>query len=256
MSDSHSDGIRKGKFCAVRKDGKCDCGEDYQKNCTGWTYSFLQGTKIGVNKVHEAHHVLCVASVTEFIAKDKEILPVVRETTWCINRKTNMMAMPLWGHTIKWYCNVDDDDALDDATEAIAKVGKAPPFKNIPMHDYDHNSEEGYKKLDVDTEMEKIAGQIAKSKKKHKAKVKELAGKLNTASGNFKTLLNDRGATRSGGTHAAWKMGCKKPTSKWYLPFSMASTATAEPRTFPTTDDPGKVGKKIISLVKAFIKWG
>ena len=255
-SGGHSDGVKKNQFCALRKSGKCDCGNDYQKNCTGWSFAFIQGTQMKVSKVHEAHHVLCVASVTEFIGIKPEIEPIVKQTQWCINAKPNMLAMPLWGQTIKYYCNIQAVGAAADPTKALQAVGAPPPFQNIPMHDYDHNSKKGYKKFDVDAALKKLADQIEKNQDKHKAAVGELRGRLNSLSNSMKSLLDQRGTTRCGGTHAAWQKGLAQPTSNWYLPFSMAATPNAEKRTFPTSGEWGKLANKILALVRAFGKWG
>jgi hypothetical protein len=252
MSDSHSEGIQQKAFCALRTDKCKPCGNAYQDNCTpspaAWEgYYFLQGTKMEVQKKFEAHHLLCIASVTAFVAKKKEIIDVVRQTEWCINATTNMFAMPLWGHTLSWYCDLESGDLLSRV--------KAPPFVNIPQHDYDHNSEKGYKS-ETDKKMEELANQIEeKAEESHEAAVKALKKQLDTWSEKFRTTLQSRGSSRSGGTHKAWKKGFKQPDSDWYLPFSMADDGNAEKRTFPLADDEGKVAKKIARLVAAYGRW-
>src|SRR5262249_31987718 len=152
---------------------------------TGWAdYTFTQGRKMEVLKRHEAHHLLCVACVTEFIAKKKELKKVVEQTDWCINDTNNMFAMPLWGHTIKWYCgdfadfDLDAQDVKDllDSDELFVRRRK-PKFANIPQHDYDHNSALGYKQ-EMDKELKKLAAKIAKSKKKHEDRAEELRSDL------------------------------------------------------------------------------
>jgi A nuclease family of the HNH/ENDO VII superfamily with conserved AHH len=241
---SHSEGVEKGKFCALRRD-KCPCGNKYQENGkppTSWAqYFFWQGSKVGVDKKHEAHHLICIASVTEFIGKNATIERIVEQTEWCVNAKKNMFGMPLWGHTIQWY-------VFDDK-------GRAPPFKNIPQHDYDHNSTGGY--IDeVDKKMQRIADTITEqAKKSHKAAVAELVTRLNNMSGSLLDTLKERGM-RCDGTHEAWKKGAKQPKSDWYKPFSMASDAIAERRTFPVENYDSKVADKIERLRKALFKWG
>lgn len=252
--EGHSEGVKQDQFCALRKE-TCPCGNTYQTNCKDpdpnkapkWDY-FVQGRKQRVAKNYEAHHLLCIASVTQFIGKKKEILDIVKQTQWCINTEKNMLAMPLWGHTIKWYCDISLKGILKDQDEA-------PPFKNLPHHDYDHNSKLGYKKAEVDTELQKLADQIQKIAKNHEVAIKELKKELDNLSDRFRRLLRLRGTVRCGGTHNAWKNGEKRPDD-WYLPFSMASSGAAEKRTFPTIDDAGTVANKIRRLVEALGKWG
>jgi hypothetical protein len=250
---SHSKGVKKDKFCALRKD-KCPCGNEYQEVCkpASWaTEFFLQGRKMRVEKYYEAHHLLCVACVTQFIAKKREIAPIVRQTQWCINTKKNMHAMPLWGHTIKHYCTLASGINILDR---IRSRVRAPKFKNIPHHDYNHNSAGGYKS-EVDTELKDVAKQIQKNKSKHKAAVRSLRGRLNSLSSDFRSRLRKRGK-RCGGTHAAWLKGKKDPTSDWYQPFSMADDGCVEPRTFPGAAGDTMLEDKIKALVKAFGRWG
>ena len=249
----HSKGVKKGKFCALRKK-KCDHNA-YQENCTpaptGWsTFSFLQGKKRIKPKVFEAHHLLCIACVTEFIGKDERIYSIVKQTDWCINSTTNMFAMPIWGHTIKWYCDVETSGLK--LNERIKSNLEAPPFVNVPQHDYDHNSENGYTS-EVDEKMIKLAQQIQKkAKQDHEAAVELLQTQLNNLSNKFRTKLQSRGSSRCGGTHKAWEKGKKEPDSDWYLPFSMADDGNVNPRSFPTSDFNGTVAEKIQSLVQAF----
>ena len=254
---SHSDGIKEkdSNFCALRAD-KCPCPQknEYQKNCDpppkGWaTYFFWQGRKMGVPKKHEAHHLLCIASVTKFVAIKQSIKQVVKQTEWCINAKKNMFAMPLWGHTIKYYCNLPVGGAL------LTQI-PPPRFKNIPQHDYDHNSAGGYKS-EVDTKMIDLAQTIQeKAEESHEVAVAALKKALDDLSEEFRSTLTTRGSTRCGGTHKAWQQGSEKPESNWYLPFSMASDTVADKRSFPAPGFDGKLADKIKRLVTALGKWG
>jgi hypothetical protein len=255
----HSPGVRVEAFCAYRTKkctDPCKTSNKYQENCnpppTGWEEEFFwQGRKKATEKTFEAHHLLCIASVTEFIGKKREIQDIVKQTEWCINSKTNMYAMPLWGHTIKYYCDLALGGKLKDRNEG-------PKFENVPQHDYDHNSKKGYKKNHVDKALKKIANQIEeKAKENHEAAVKQLGEVLDRLSNSFRSMLQAYGA-RSEGTHKAWSTGIKhpEPESGWYLPFSMGSNANAEKRTFPAPDFSGKTAKKIKRLVEAFGKWG
>lgn len=106
----------------------------------GNSYAYLRLVRAKIKpftfkKIFEAHHVACVAPVSAFIAGDSALKDVVHQTTWCINKPSNMLAMPLWGHTVKWYCQIT---AASDVVN-IDAAQQAPPFKNIPQHNFDHN---------------------------------------------------------------------------------------------------------------------
>jgi hypothetical protein len=255
----HSDGKAEGLFCAVRAE-KCQLhGNKYKENgapSTPWG-TFVQGSSERVDKEHEAHHILCIASVTEFIIGNSKIKAIVENTPWCINDKPNMMPMPLWGHTIQHYCDLGAAGATKNALAALTGQDDRPPFENIPMHDYDHNSTKGYKKADVDTAVKKVAQRLEESKKAHEDKTKELKAELDRLSRTLGKLLSLRGGARCGGTHAAWKKGKTAPNSDWYLPFSMASTGGADKRSFPAADaDNETVANKIKRMAEALARWG
>ncbi len=244
----HSEGIQEGKFCALRTDKCSPCGNKYRQNGRpAWAaFTFLQGRKLRVNKEYEAHHLLCIACVTEFIGKKAKLKKIVEQTEWCINAKKNMIGMPRWGHTIKWYCN------LACQGEILEKV-KAPPFKDLPQHDYDHNSPKGYTK-EVEGELKELAREIEESTDKHEEVVATLKAELDGLSDDFRGRLTSRGE-RCDGTHKAWKKGAKDPHSDWYLPFSMADDGSVEPRTFPAPNLDSKVADKIQKMVAAVARW-
>ena len=121
--------------------------EDYIKICEPpasqpWTgHEFFRyvnaqaGPRVDTKK-YKAHHILCVGAVTDNVLGDSKIHDVIVQTDWCISNKENMIAMPLWGHTVKWYCSVAaDSKAGDDVFNQAAAV---PPFANLPQHDFDH----------------------------------------------------------------------------------------------------------------------
>ena len=253
----HSDGVVFGKFCALRTT-KCKDGNEYQKNCKpkpkGWSKEYFwqgskydDGTKTIVKKYFEAHHLLCVAAVTECIVGAPGIKRIVKNTDWCINDKINMFAMPLWGHTIKYYCTIESDDFFDADKPYFRQRKKAPKFKNIPLHDSDHDL---YIEEEVKPELKKIARSIKNSKKKHKKKIDEIKSQLNDKAEYFRGELQSRGTKRVGGTHAAWQKGIKKPHSDWYKPFSMSKKPRK--RTFPTTNFGSGIGRKIIQRANSY----
>jgi hypothetical protein len=222
----HSAGVKKNKFCALRKKS-CPCGNKYRTVCTPAWVAFG----------YQAHHILCVACVTEFIGKNKDIIEVVRKTKWCVNTGTNMLALPMSGATIKWYCKL----AIADAPLV------APLFENLPQHDYDH----GLYNIEINDTLKQIAAAIKKNLDKHRDPPPgSLAGDLDTESKTFRATLKRRGGRRSGGTHAAWKKGAKDPTSDWYKAFSMAATPTE--RSFPGVGFDSVLAKKIRNLARTF----
>ncbi len=222
----------KEQFCAVGASGKCKCGNNYKKNCEPgqpWDlqFNFKQrgggGRKVQIK--YNAHHILCVASVGVLIvdAVDKQVDGVVRQTVWCVNKKPNMLAMPLWGHTVQWYCSL---------TAASPGGGHldAPNFQNMPQHDWDHDGNGSYIE-ELNKEIVDLVDQIAQQP--HEAKPVDLAGALDGMSTDFKEKLETRGK-RQGGTHKAWQDG--HTNKKWYEPFSMASDGSVSAKEYPALD--------------------
>ena len=226
---SHSDGDVVGKFCTQRKKSCSMHGNQYRECCrVPWTF--------------DAHHVLCVASVTQYISADDRITKVVKLTPWCINTLDNMLALPRYLGTVsKFYIN-----RLRQQDFSVE-----PGFKDLAVHTYDHLSTKGYKN-DIDTQMKKIANRAAISKKKHEDTSTDLAAALNGYRNTMKTKLTDYGK-RGAGTHKEFLKvysGEKKPDSDWYVPFSMADPkGNIEAKTFPLT-----VTKTTADKVKKLVK--
>lgn len=202
---SHTKGVVRNLFCAQRKK-PCRDDNNYRTVCAKpWQY--------------QAHHVLCVASVTQFIGKKTKIQPIVKQTKWCINNGDNLLAMPMWG-TINTYYNA----AI--RLGALEKAG--PPFQNIPVHSYDHAKYQ--KALNID--LANLADQIADIAEKHEDPSGTLAGALEGMRAEYKDDKLLTHGTRARGTHREWLEGLAgRPSGNWYLPFSMADDP--EPRTFP-----------------------
>lgn len=229
MNDSeHKRGSKKGKFCATPGTPCSPCGNDYIDVCRpSWsTHTFARlirrktGT-INFQKTFEAHHVLCVAPVSSEVVAKPGIDAIIAETEWCINNTVNMLAMPLWGHSIVWYCDVVSGTILGSVVP--------PPFANIPQHDWDHNGRIGYTR-EVESDLKQIANEI--QQQGHAIKPDNVKGALDALSKKWKGELAVRGA-RLGGTDAGWKLGMASPVSAWCLPFSMASTGNVEKKGFP-----------------------
>ena len=152
---------------------------------------------------------------------DPETKPILAGTKWCINAASNMIALPLFGHTVKWYA--DQGDML-----------VPPPFINRPQHDWDHNCKAGYTE-EVTTRLRSYAKDLKEAKEAHKLPPPEnIAGSLTSLSGQFRTILTTRGV-RSGGTHVVIQGGAKM--TGWYFPFSMANDAVATKRRAPMSFD-------------------
>lgn len=249
----HDRGERKGQFCANPAETPCDdCSEskNYIEVCkprSWFTHTFERrvrtATAYTFDKKYEAHHIACVAPVNEVLYGDKDLIGAVEQTKWCINKKSNMMAMPLWGHTVKWYCAITEDggEIDDDRT--------APKFKNIPQHDYDHNCKEGYT-WEVEQAMKELAAEIENAD--HDLKGPDLAKALDNISKDFKSKLLDERGMRLDGTHAAWQLGQKEPPDpKWCHPFSMASDEKVSSKGFPVRNFDGAVAKWIKRISEA-----
>lgn len=260
MSGDHERGATAGEFCTCPNESLCkDCGghgikKNYRAICEpDWSdHTFERRVKkkghkaTAFKKEYEAHHILCVAPVTEQLLGEPKLVPLVKKSKWCINNELNMTAMPLWGHTVKWYCSLEDEDD-DDYGELEEGVG-APPFKNIPQHDFDHNTKMGYT-FEVAEAMAGIANQLEEAKDVHKLPAGSLVEELNDHSKHFASELKDRGK-RKGGTHKAWGLALKGD-AKWCLPFSMATEAEVTRVGFPAKDFKGKLDKWIKRIAEA-----
>jgi len=225
---SHGKGIEQKQFCALRTN-KCKDGNEYRENC-----------KPSPLYDYRAHHILCVASVTQYLATVSTILPIVEQTKWCINKKSNMLAMPLWGMFMK-------------AALQRHEAGNftAPSYNKIPMHNYGHTGTTSYK-TEIDNKMIEIAQQMEESTAAHKNSAKKLAAALNGYRGRMKGELKRRGG-RGAGTHVEWQGvygGVSAADHAWYMPFSMADDGDVEPRPFPCKKASSATAAKIAKLVK------
>lgn len=245
----HNRGANVGKFCDIAKDGKCGCSKNLNYRETGkpnsknWNkFLFFPAFKKDTgkfSKYYEAHHLVCVASVEEYIvaaADTKLFKGVLENTEWCVNEKVNMLAMPVWGHTIFYYCFNDLDDP------------PAPPFANIPMHNFDHLGKGRYKS-EVDEAMQDVVRDLKEMKNEHKINPEDIYDAIIDWSKEFRRRLLEERGIRSGGTHQAWENG-KDGEEDWCKPFSMASDAFVPKRGFPKFDN---VRKKWIQRIQKAI---
>lgn len=250
-------------FCTLAPESPCgDCqggcngdGLSYSEACEPkeWEagYQFEQFVRAKLKpyvyaKKYEAHHLACIASVTTGIVAESELQDIVRQTKWCINKKKNMLAMPLWGHTVKWYCRITMASAVVD----IDPAKMPPPFKDIPQHNFDH----GRYNLEVDTAVKRLAEKCKKANEAHALAEGDLATLLDRVSDGFRNLLKARGA-RKGGTHEAWQLGQKEPPdAEWCHPFSMASNREVTGIGFPVRKFDERVARWVARISEAMKK--
>src|ERR1700691_1632712 len=100
---------------------------------------------------NEAHHILCVNQVNKcVVGKTQEVQKVIDESKWCINDPNNMVALPLWGTTVMYYCKDfssittwDVKGLLKGIAGSLLKTEQsAPAFENLPQHNYGHSGED------------------------------------------------------------------------------------------------------------------
>ncbi|MFA7060609.1 MAG: AHH domain-containing protein [Pedobacter sp.] len=243
--NNHSAGIKVSKFCALRME-ICPCENHYKNVIKGEEpqegSSFKFPRKVTVEQVssaiwssQNAHHIICVASLTKILAKDKKIQKIIKNTVYCVNEESNMIALPLFAHTIYWY----------------RKRGNKiePPFSNLPNHDFDHNLYID----ELEDDLKGINGEI-KDAGCNNYKPETLADTLKDLSDKYRQKLNDRGR-RLGGTHKAWGDAKAQESSykQWYRPFSMASLEAMLGKSFPHRGFQEEVNKKLDSIKEAIL---
>jgi hypothetical protein len=249
----HDRGERVGQFCANPAETPCDdCSEskNYVEVCkpgTWFSHTFERRVRAAkaftFDKKYEAHHIACVSPVNEVLYGNAKLRGAVAQTKWCINKKSNMVAMPLWGHTVKWYCAITAEGGEIDEDR------KAPKFKNIPQHDYDHNCKEGYT-WEVEQKLKELAAEIKEAD--HDLKGDDLAAELDAISDDFRSKLIDKRGMRKGGTHKAWKLAQDDPDDEtWCHPFSMASDKKVSSKGFPVRSFDSAVAKWIDRIAGA-----
>jgi hypothetical protein len=257
----------KKKFCAIRAVPKCDdCTQlgshkSHREACKAETASW--GRAYAFRSLHggegrwysyEAHHLLCVSSVGNELLGHTKMEPLLRETDWCINKPKNMIAMPLWGHTIKWYCSISKS-----GTYKLKDIDP-PPFADIPQHNLGHNGGGSYR-TEIDDDCAKLRADAVS--KEHEMTGQALADRLDSLSDRWrKKLTQTRGKRRGGGadgkgTDAAWRAASKSmskgetPAADWFLPFSMAADAEEDEVPPPTYDFDEKFSDWVDKLAQA-----
>ncbi len=204
------------KFCSTRV---CSCGKknDYQDCCKAVReeWKIVQGSR-GRMFGLEAHHILCVESMNQRPKGEsgEKLHQILMQTEWCINASINMIALPKFGHTLKWY--------------SIRELSAPPSWKNHPHHDIHHNNTGGYRSQigrEIGNTMDMFIKNI--ENKNCELSTSAIAENLNALARKWRSVLRNRGS-RQGGTHAAWNRAARDPTYReWILPFSMAADSVA-----------------------------
>ena len=297
MSDEHRRGGVSNNFCTAAGT-PCGCNNNYVTPCEseadGWgDYPQKYTVKNKATKLieelrqnrrcFEAHHILPVACVSETVLawdKEKNADPsVVTGTKWCINVADNMIALPMWGHTIIYYCDnfkaVSDEVAAEVEKSLSDSKGKkrvaglsagarqelaatvtdrndtAPPFKDRVQHNYGHTGkspETGYNQ-EVVKKLKDIVIDVENAQDAHATdKVNSLKGELDQISTDMRELLEERSTRVHGGTHQAWKAGMNDKQD-WYKCFAM--TAKPTKMDFPLGRSSGAMVKKLAELAQA-----
>jgi hypothetical protein len=206
----------------------------------------------------EAHHLLCVSYVNSAIeekAENNESLEeVINESEWCINNELNMIALPVWGTTVMWYCNdfsgiQKGASLLQELSTLLISKTAEPPFKNLPQHNYQHSggSPETSYNREIEDALHDLLDGVEMQVEKHAISGPAVGKKFDDLSKKMRKKLKDRGervgSLEGGGTHKAWL----NPGRNWYEPFSMAQVATPIP--FPE-----KAGDKMVEKIKKIAK--
>lgn len=261
----HSEGDRvEPNFCSKRAD-VCPCGNAYRAPCAGemaawsalsatlkgdpaaaeaWMFKKLVGKKQELQTWGgQAHHALCVASVTKAITKFDHIKPTLEVTVWCVNKADNMIALPVFPMTINWYGKFGKTAGGAVTWAALVANTPRPPFKALAQHDYDHNLYNDR----LDKSLEQIAKNAKRSGKKHEETSADLVASLERK--RKRQLVSMQGRR----THEGWLHGILGKKD-WYKPFSMVESGQTE-KAFPMVGDEDWAGK-FRGLVKVFTKLG
>jgi hypothetical protein len=227
--DKYRDNCAKPNWTGKKKGGK---KSDAAFAFAGEKTSKEDGTVKYYKVAHEAHHILSVSCVDNLVGLPEPQKNVVRlcchETDWNINNANNLIPLPLFGHTLKWYVIDENSDA--------------PDWANFPQHDWDHNSKNGYC-ADVRDDILKFYKTLKVQVQGHAVTAKGIQDDLIAKENKWRKQIKARGE----GTHDAWKN--MEVQAKWYEPFSMAAEGSASYR--PPLRIENKI-KRLKELLKHF----
>ena len=221
---NHTEGLLIREFCTQRKSKCSPCSNKYDdcvKNgplAAAFQFPRLANKQTGPvtqDISQNAHHILCVAEVTKVISKDSDLRRVLDNTVYCINAAVNMIALPLFAHTVHWYCTHRRRGTSRWVGGVFSMVDE-PLFVDLPNHDYDH----GKYNEEVESALNTLNADIKTSD--HGFDSNAIADSLNALSGDFRSRLEARGKRR-GGTHESWMAALHGEDALWFVPFSLAS---------------------------------
>lgn len=226
---------KKAEFCTIRGNPKCNCGTNYR---TVRLASWRQQARF-----YQAHHILPVAVVRETLAEKTDIIAAIEEgTTWCINKKVNIMPLPLWADTILWYA-MDFAGLTKRASDATIVKGvmrnkSTPDFENLPQHNYGHTGQtdkSGYNE-ELRDKLSNAIDVMAEKREPHDIPYKDICDLLDRQSEKWEQTLAARGirqpkGAKRPGTDECWRNAEKiaQEEGKWYEPFCMARVPTPIP---------------------------
>ncbi len=172
---------------------------------------------------NQVHHVLvcCLfrqAKIEEALGNDTNRAEYVNDclwvTKWDINRKDNLLLMPLWSTYLNKYKN-------------STSVPAGGP-QNLPAHTRDHPKYTKEVKMWL---TDNVWNALNVQKEPHKVDLDTILTQLENGEKKWVAALIKRGSNRQGGTWQAWVN--RKQNSLWYQPFSMTKTAWCKPRLAP-----------------------
>lgn len=146
-------------------------------------------------------------------------------TKWDINKKPNLIMLPLWGAYVKKYKNLK---AVKKGMPLPSPVPSPLPGApvDLPCHDREHNSKNGYNRDVSQWLVNNIWNSLSVSQKPHAVDLQTVIDQLIEGEKAWETELKNRGSTRSGtrvgGTVEAWIN--RRNDSTWFYPFSMAES--------------------------------
>jgi hypothetical protein len=173
---------------------------------------------------YQAHHIASVSCVRVIIAEHEPIRGTVEQTNWCVNEANNMIALPVWAHTISWYVDVTKASRADKDLGAALLDVCAPPFAGLAQHDYDH----GPYREEVAEALQIVRDRVAEAASQHK----EVGPSQVLADGLSEVIAEGKRQLQERRTHEGWLDGMSNPGGRWYFEFSMAR-ATPTERVFP-----------------------
>jgi hypothetical protein len=186
------------------------CNSKLFKDSSDYSAGFPSGPTMWENEIH---HIVCEHSILDITVKPASKLKYVRDclcaTTWDINKKPNLIQLPL-------------------KQTYMASDGQTP--SNLCAHNCDHNITDGYTSEVKKWLHEQVWDTISEKQKVHQTDVTKIEDQLDKCMRRYAKQLTKRGI-RCMGTKIAWenRFGDGWQTS-WYQPFSMADDPFVTPR--------------------------